>query len=182
MVSQKVTLRMLLKSKNPNPTWVLIGQIFPWTSLDSASSYLVMVRNNQKMISRHRLVQVRLRVVTGGWLGALWLQQQSEIELGSFTPDISTSIPWGCPVVAQLWMQNKYSGSVSIFVAPRLCLRPASYHWPLFYFLFSDCPWGFVWGHSFVFWLDWKSLSLILCHLEKRIWVSFALEHVFTYK
>ena len=49
----------------------------------------------------------------------------------------------------------------------------------MFYFLFSDCPWGFVWGHSFVFWLDWKSLSLILCHLEKRIWVSFALEHVF---
>ena len=41
MVSQKVTLRMLLKSKNPNPTWVLLGQIFPWTSLDSASSYLV---------------------------------------------------------------------------------------------------------------------------------------------
>ena len=149
------------------PNLSAAGSNFPMdkTSLDSASSYLLMVRNNQKMISRHRLVQVRLRVVTGGWLGALWLQQQSEIELGSFTPDISTSIPWGCPVVAQLWMQNKYSGSVSIFVAPRLCLRLASYHWPLFYFLFSDCPWGFVWEHPFAFWLDWKSLSLIVCHL-----------------
>ena len=36
IVSQKMTFRMLLKPNNPNPNWVLPGQIFPLTWIWSA--------------------------------------------------------------------------------------------------------------------------------------------------
>ena len=38
--------RMPLEPKNPNPNWMLLGQMFPWTLLGSAESRLVLVRND----------------------------------------------------------------------------------------------------------------------------------------
>ena len=46
--------KKLLIEENPNQNWLLWGPIFPWAWIRSTWSRLVLVRNGQKKISRHR--------------------------------------------------------------------------------------------------------------------------------
>ena len=45
---KKVVSRMLLEPKNPNQDWVLWGQIFPWTWLESDWSYYSLINKRPK--------------------------------------------------------------------------------------------------------------------------------------
>ena len=99
--SQKVTFRMLLKPKNPNQNWVLRGQFSH--VLGSAWSCLVLVRNDQKIISRHRLVLLRGVPGTGDRAFAPWLQKHSESHFFG-TPCIQICI---CAYSTLIYMQQQ---------------------------------------------------------------------------
>ena len=98
-VSQKSDFQNATEAQKSQPKLSAVGPIFPC----SWSCFIILVKNDQKIILRHRLVRLRGVPGTGDRAFALWLQKHSENNFFG-TPWIQICI---CAFFTSIYLQQQ---------------------------------------------------------------------------